>query len=232
MALEGSLTYLEITHLFQVIGGAQKSGVLEITWEDRWARILFERGRLVNAQSNRTREGIGADLVAARFLTPRQLEGALELQRADGFSPRRLGAILCDELGVRPQDLERLLRRRFELIVFDVFSWPGGRFVFEPREPADARDRFHVDPMEFILGVGMEAGLLAEEGIEREKAGRKRRHVLLLDEDPGVVRLCREHWQRRGLWVTCCDDAGDLLEHLSDLGSTAPVVVVSETRQG
>ena len=47
MALEGTLSYFDITHLFQVVGGARKSGVLEISWEERRAKVLFERGRLV-----------------------------------------------------------------------------------------------------------------------------------------------------------------------------------------
>lgn len=174
MALEGTLNYLDITHLFQVVGGAQKSGVLEITWEDRRAKILFERGRLIKAESNRFRKGIGSLLVDAGYLSQDALERALATQRSEGSAARRLGAILCDDFGVQSQDIERQLRRQFELIVFDIFSWPGGRFVFEFNEPASARDRFHVDPVEFILGVGIEAGLLAEEGIEREKAGKER----------------------------------------------------------
>jgi hypothetical protein len=228
MPLEGTLHYLDIAHLFRVVGGAQKSGVLEITWDDRRARMKFERGRLTNAESNRFRQGIGTILVQAGYLTEHDLERALEVQRSEGSGARRLGGILCDEFGVRPEDIERQLRHQFELIAFDVFSWPGGRFTFEFREPEAVHDRFHVDPVEFILAVGIEAGLLAEEGIGRQEAVKVKRHVLFLEEDPALLSRYRDHWQRKGFWVMCCDAAREFAGYLTECGGDLPIVVVSD----
>lgn len=166
MSLEGTLNYLELAHLFQVIGHSKKSGVLQISWEERHAKMLFELGRLTNAESNRFSQGLGTLLVRAGLLTQENLDRALALQANEGGT-RRLGGILCDEFGLKPEDLEGQLRRQFEQLALDVFSWPGGRFVFDAHDPKGARDRFHVDPIDFILSVGIEAGFLADQGLRQ-----------------------------------------------------------------
>ena len=168
MALEGTLNYLEIADLLRVIGRSQKSGVMEIVCGDRQARLYFERGALVCAQSNRFHDGVGTLLLRAGLLSEAALENALNIQKTDGGG-RRLGAILVDEFGLRPEDIEEVLRHQFERIAFDVFSWPGGTFVFRFTKPSDVTERFRLDPADFILGVGIQGGLLAQEGVSREK---------------------------------------------------------------
>jgi len=228
MALEGTLNYLDIAHLLQVVGASLKSGVLEISWEDREARLFFERGNLVRADANRFHEGIGTILVNARLLTEEELEEALARQRSEGGS-RRLGAILCEDFKLRPNDIERLLRRQFEQIVFDVFSWPGGRFVFHFQEPSAAADRFRIDAMEFILNVGIQAGLLAAEGVERATSKPEERPLIFLEHDPGLLLSYQQYWRRKGRRVSCF---GRVEEVLGSLGTwershRAPVLVAN-----
>lgn len=170
MALEGTLNYLEIAHLLQVIGRSRKSGVMEIVYEERQAHLFFDRGDLVCARSNRFLEGIGTLLVRAGLLCDTDLEKALGIQRVHGDG-RRLGGIVADEFGIRPEDIEKVLRHQFERIAFDVFSWPGGSFVFQFTEPSDILERFRLDPADFILGVGIQGGLLAQEGVTRQRMG-------------------------------------------------------------
>lgn len=167
MPLEGTLRYPDIANLVKVVESSKKSGVLEIRWEEREARLFLQRGRLVRAESNRISEGIGTLLVKAGVLDPEALEQALEIQRAEG-AERRLGAILCDEFSVQSADIERLLRGQFERIVHDVFSWPGGELRFHFQDPEAVLDRFNLDAMDFILQVGIRAGVLAEEELEKE----------------------------------------------------------------
>lgn len=168
MALEGTLSYMDIEHLLKVVESSRKSGVLEISWQDREARLFLQEGRLVRAESNRNHDGIGTLLVRSGILREEQLEQALALQREEG-GRRRLGAILCDEFGVSAADTQRLLCHQFEAIVYDVFSWPGGSFVFHIQEAEQVLDRFHLAPVEFLLQVGIQAGLLAQEGAQRER---------------------------------------------------------------
>jgi CheY-like chemotaxis protein len=228
MSLEGTLSYLDIAHLLQVVGRGQKSGVLTISWEGSEAKLFFEEGRLVRAESNKVHENLGTLLVQVELLGSEELEEALSIQRSDGGA-RRFGAILCDEFGVRHEEIVRLLRRQFEGIVFDVFSWPTGRFVFHFEHPNDPPDRFHLDAVDFILEVGIQAGLLAEEGLDRETADPERPHLIFLEDDPDLLARYRDHWRRKAHRVTCFSRAEDVLSYLasSDPEAPPPVLIVS-----
>jgi hypothetical protein len=213
MALEGTLSYLDIAHLLQVVGTSKKTGVLEISWQERRARLLFERGGLIRAESNRSYEGIGTLLVNAGVLGPAQLEAALSAQRDDPRR-RRLGAILCDELGLEPEALQQMLRRQFEDIVFDVFSWPGGSFVFQFSSPEEIEERFTIDAVEFILDVGVQAGLLAEEGMDRSGADPAQVPVALLMGDATLLGVAVGTWRRKGHQVVACERVEELMGFL------------------
>jgi len=215
MALEGTLNYLDIAHLLQVVGTAKKTGVLEISWQERKARLFFENGGLIRAEANRAYTCIGTLLVNAGVLAREQLEAALATQRGDARR-RRLGAILCDELGVEPSALQQMLRRQFEDVVFDVFSWPGGSFVFHFALPVEIEERFCIDAVEFILDVGVQAGLLADEGVDRAGgADPARVPVALLVGDHTLSRTVLDTLRRKGHQVVVCERVDELLGFLA-----------------
>ncbi|MHB8765700.1 MAG: DUF4388 domain-containing protein [Deferrisomatales bacterium] len=225
MALEGTLSYLDISHLLQVVGSSRKSGVLEIWWEDREARLLFREGRLIRAESNRVYLAIGALLLESRLVAEEELARALEIQQAEGGG-RRLGTILCDDLGVSPEAIERLLRHQFERVVYDLFSWPGGHFAFQFEDPGEGLDRFHLNPAEFILGVGIQAGLLAQDAVEREQRDPDRPPFMLLLRRPELAERCRAHWRRKGHRVTVCERPEEVLGCLGEWDVSEPLPVV------
>ncbi len=227
MALEGTLNYLDISHLLQVVGAARKSGVLEIWWEDREARLLFRDGRLIRAESSRVQLAIGTLLVQSQLVTEEVLSAALARQGAEA-GRRRLGVVLCEEFGVAPAAIEGLLRHQFERVVYELFSWPGGHFAFQFGDPGEGLDRFHLNPAEFILEVGVQAGLLAQEGVERAQSDPTRVPFVLYLEDRELANLCRDHWRRRGHRVTACEGAQEVLGCLGEWGpgEALPVLVV------
>jgi hypothetical protein len=192
--------------------------------------MLFEGGRITCAESDRGREGIGEQLVQSGILRREDLERALAAQAAEAAAssqPRRLGAILCDDFGVLAEDIERVLARQFEQIVLEAFSWSGGSFAFEFGEPAEVRERFHLDPVEFILSVGIQAGLLAKEGIEQERSAVSRPPVLFYDHDAELsARFCTA-LRGKGWQVTAFSQAEEVLGSLkrSGVGPRPPVVV-------
>lgn len=227
MALEGTLSYLDVAHLFQVVGATRKTGVLEVATQGRWARLLFERGDLTCAQSNACHEGIGTLLVKAGLLTADDLERALGVQRAEGPGSRRLGAILCDQFGVEPDDIERLLRRQFERVVLDVFSWSSGRFVFRFAEPGEGAERFQLDAVEFILAVGIQAGFLADRALDLERAAPGRPRLVFVDADEARLTRYREHWQRKGYPISTCSDPAGAAEVLAgEAEGSRPILLV------
>ncbi|GAB4260224.1 MAG: hypothetical protein Kow0092_08980 [Deferrisomatales bacterium] len=235
MALEGTLSYLDIAHLLKVVESSEKSGVLDIRWQERSARLFFQRGRLIRAESNRCDQGIGTLLVQARRLRREDLTKALAVQAQEG-GQRRLGAILCDDFGVDAEEMERFLAMQFERIVYDVFSWPGGTFTFEFHEPEAVLDRFALDPVDFILRVGIRAGLLAEEGVERERGDPEGRLVLALLRDPRLREGCCRAAQGSEIRLVACESTEQLLDRIAaaEAGSRpcAAVVELSEGEDG
>jgi len=229
MALEGTLSYMDISHLLKVVGSSQKSGTLEVRWQQRQARLYFQQGRLLRAESNRIRDGIGTLLVRAGILDTADLDRALSIQEQEG-NTRRLGAILSDDLGVQPEEIHRLLLEQSLQIVYDVFSWPGGRFRFEFRDLSQPLDRFHHDAVRFIEEVGVQAGYLAREGTAQEEEGAGRPPVLLLVPEPELAERCRAYWRQKGHRVTLCEHVEEALDLLSSRASSGakPVVILED----
>lgn len=227
MALEGTLNYLDIEHLLTVLGSSEKSGVLEIWSGDREARLYLQRGRLLRAESNQEHESLGALLVGAGVISQGDLEHALSIQGKENES-RRLGAILSDEFGVSPEDVQGQLRAQFESIVYDVFRWPSGRFAFHFQEPEKVLDRFNLNPAQFMLQLGIQTGLLAREGIERVFEAESRRHLCFLLEDRETLERVGEFWKEKGARVTCCRTLEELFEKVGDGETPADVVATDQ----
>jgi hypothetical protein len=227
MALEGTLSYMDISHLLRVVGSAQKSGILEIRWQQRQARLHFQQGRLLRAESNRIRDGIGTLLVRSGILDAADLERALSTQETEG-NTRRLGAILSDDFGVKPEEIHRLLLEQSLQIVYDVFSWPGGRFRLEFRDPAGRMDRFHHDAIQFIEEVGVQAGYLAREGAAQEEGDAGLPPILLLMPEAEFAERCRAFWRQKGHRVTLCERLEEALDLVTEKTPrrSKPVVIL------
>lgn len=221
MPLEGTLSYRDLAHLLQVVGASKKSGVLEIRYEDRLARLVFRDGRLIRAESNQRHPGLGELLVQAGALTTRDLQRALGRQSAEG-EERRIGTLLCEEFGVAPETIQEVLSRQFRDIVFDVLRWPGGTFRFEFGEPDEVMDRFSLNPSAFILDVGIQAGFLAEEGLAREDATLDAPRIVVELGDPRLRDACARMWRRKRKKVVVVPDPGRLATVLGDWPTEAP----------
>lgn len=162
MGLSGELGYREIADIFNMVETTKKSGVLRLSCPSGSARIFFEWGELIRAESSTATDPVGALLVERGLLSAEELAEALDIQRAEGGG-RRLGCILVDEFSVSEEDIQLVLSLQFKTIVSDVIRWPGGVFEFDFELPEGASDRFTLSGSEFLMEVGIEAGLLAKD---------------------------------------------------------------------
>ena len=78
---------------------------------------------------------LGQQLLRAGKLTERELERALEMQKA-GDEERRIGELLLEQGSVEESDLEQHLRFQIEEAVYDLMAWEEGEFRFEERPEA------------------------------------------------------------------------------------------------
>lgn len=133
MAIEGPLAELSIQDVLQLLELAHKTGVLTVR-SDRLndeAIIHFSRGAIVFAVRRRSTRRLGQLLIRAGRLTQRELDRALEIQRAD--PSLRLAEILLELGSIGEEELERQLRFQMEETIYEVMPWGDGYFKFEER---------------------------------------------------------------------------------------------------
>lgn len=169
MPLQGKLGFRELADLLRVVDVRQKSGVLRIRWEARNAKLFFNRGELLRAESSQFSDRIGDVLVSRGVLARPDVDRALARQAEEG-GRRRLGAILHDDYGVADATIQGALTAQFTAIVFDLLSWPEGIFEFDFTPPSQMPERFALGATDFILRVGIEAGLLTGEDLKGMRA--------------------------------------------------------------
>jgi tetratricopeptide (TPR) repeat protein len=133
MAIEGPLKELSIQDVLQLLQLADKTGVLTVR-SDRLndeAIVHFSKGDIVFAVRRRSTRRLGQLLIRAGKLTQRELDRALELQRAD--PTRRLAELLLEMGSITEEELERQLRFQMEETIYELMGWDEGYFKFEER---------------------------------------------------------------------------------------------------
>jgi tetratricopeptide (TPR) repeat protein len=150
MAIEGPLKELSIQDVLQLLQLADKTGVLTVRSErlNDEAIVHFSRGDIVFAVRRRSTRRLGQLLIRAGKLTQRELDRALELQRAD--PTRRLAEILLEMGSITEDELERQLRFQMEETIYELMAWDEGYFKFEERTEIAAQrllSRVRVDSL-------------------------------------------------------------------------------------
>jgi hypothetical protein len=140
MALRGNLRDFSLPDVFQLVTLSGKTGVLHIKRTGAEGSVWFRDGEVFFAQSDWHREPLGTRLVTAGKITPSALSRALEVQRAEAPSGRRLGQILVDEGYTSEKVLEAFVQEQIQDTIFDLFRWDEGDFDFETLESAPEED--------------------------------------------------------------------------------------------
>jgi hypothetical protein len=157
MALEGTIRDFGLPDIFQLIGLQRKTGLLTLTNEKdgESVTVTFENGMVVMADSSarRLEDRLGNVLVKQGKVTRERLDEALGVQKQ---TLQRLGHILTGASAITSRDLRDALAVQISQIVFRVFRWRDGRYLFAPSESVDY-DRENFVPMstDFILMEGI-----------------------------------------------------------------------------
>ena len=157
MALEGTIRDFGLPDIFQLIGLQRKTGLLTLTNEkdDESVTVTFENGMVVMADSSarRLEDRLGNVLVKQGKVTRERLDEALAVQRQ---TLQRLGHVLVSGSAITAKDLRDALQVQISQIVFRVFRWRDGHYLFAPSDAVDY-DRENFAPMsaDFILMEGI-----------------------------------------------------------------------------
>ncbi len=127
MGISGNLNTMQLSELLQWLSLGQKTGTLLIEGHGVEKRIYFQGGRINSSSSSDQREYLGHFLVSHGYITEEELKMAMEVQEESNIL---LGKILVMINAIAETDLLRLMRKKAEESIYDVFLWMEGNFEF------------------------------------------------------------------------------------------------------
>ncbi len=136
MGITGNLRTMQLGELLQWLSLGSKTGTLLIDGHGVEKRIYFHDGRIASTSSSNEREYLGHFLVSHGFITEEELKMAMEVQEE---SQILLGKILVMINAIAEADLLRLMRKKAEESIYDVFLWTEGDFEFIDGEGVDQK---------------------------------------------------------------------------------------------
>jgi hypothetical protein len=136
VGITGNLKTMQLSELLQWLALGQKTGTLLIEGHGIEKRIYFQQGRLSFTSSSDQREYLGHFLVSHGYINEDELKKAMEVQEE---SKILLGRILLMINAISETDLLRLLKKKAEESIYDVFLWEDGTFEFIDGELPDTK---------------------------------------------------------------------------------------------
>lgn len=127
MGITGNLKTMQLSELLQWLSLGLKTGTLLIEGHGVEKRIYFQNGRVYSSSSSDQREYLGHFLVSHGYITEEELKMAMEVQEESSIL---LGKILVMINAISETDLLRLMRKKAEESIYDVFLWEAGEFEF------------------------------------------------------------------------------------------------------
>lgn len=131
MSITGNLRTLEFAELLQWLAQGQKTGALVIKNGQAQKRIYFKGGRIISSESNNSAEHLGTFMVREGLLDEETLARALKLQESTQIL---LGKVLVTLGTISEEELTRILQRKTEESLYELFNWTEGDFNFVPDE--------------------------------------------------------------------------------------------------
>jgi len=127
MSVSGNLKTMPPGDLLQWLSLGQKTGTLCVRSKGVEKKIFFRNGRVISSASNDPREYLGQFLMSHGYITEPELMKAMEVQAQSRIL---LGKILVMIDVINEEDLQRLMRRKAEEEIYDIFLWNEGEFEF------------------------------------------------------------------------------------------------------
>jgi hypothetical protein len=223
MALEGTLRDFSLADILQLISLQSKTGLLTLKSAQDTVTLGFTEGRLCSAESSAKRMDtrLGTVLVKTGRLKPDALSKALETQSQ---TLQRLGYILLKSGACSADDLRDGLEIQIRKIVYALFRWTDGDYVFDQQDHIDYDHEF-VTPI-LIESLLMEGARMIDEwpivekvvpstsmvfqkvptsqpvmfGVEEvEETGDRTLEKRLKKEKAGPIKVSQNEWAVYGL---------------------------------
>lgn len=169
--------------ILQLLATGKKTGILELQTATRQKEVAFKNGNIIYASSvNSAEDLLGNMLLRRGKITKADLERAITLHKQTG---RQLGTTLIDMNLFEKEEITEGLKLQIEEIVYNLFSWQEGDFVFhEGSEPKNAPFLIEMNTMNVI----MEGTRRIDEWMEVQKVLPPDEVLIALAKSPKVNR--------------------------------------------
>jgi hypothetical protein len=150
MSLSGNLKTVSFSDILQLLAGGKKTGMLEVKTSSRQKEVAFKDGNITHASSvNSAEDLLGNMLLRRGKISKVDLERAIALHKQTG---RQLGTTLIDMNLFEKNDIAECLRLQIEEIVYNLFAWKEGDFIFhEGVTPKNAPFWVELNTMNVIM---------------------------------------------------------------------------------
>ncbi len=194
MSFTGNLKTVAFPDILQLLSSGKKTGILVITKGSVQKEICFKEGNIIYAHSKNAEEDfLGNLLLKQGRISKVDLERALYLHKSTG---KKLGMVLVDmELFAR-EEISKCLKLQIEEIVYNLFGWHGGEFVFQEGKLPQEKDFFvELNTMNML----MEGTRRIDEWVEIQKGLPRDNELLTVVLSPemkgGEVTLSLDQFQ-------------------------------------
>ncbi|HHS49882.1 MAG TPA: DUF4388 domain-containing protein [candidate division Zixibacteria bacterium] len=134
MGFEGNLSSVSFADILQLLGMGKKTGTLFIERDENRKEVCFKEGSIIWATSNNDAELLENSLLKQSKLTKDDLIKAKEVME---LTSKSLPSTLVF-LGLMPKEqVAEMMMKHIENLIYEVFSWEDGAFVFKDKELPD-----------------------------------------------------------------------------------------------
>ena len=165
IGLSGDLKTVSLADLLQLISTSRKTGMLSVfrsfdaelkpkrpvSGGIQKKEIYFLKGNIIYATSFGSEdELLGSLLLRKRNISKADLDKAINLQKF--FSNKRLGTVLFEMRLLTRDELSKCLKYQIEEIIYNLFGWTLGEFVFlEGKPPPSDQVTTQINTMNMVM---------------------------------------------------------------------------------
>ncbi len=134
MSFQGSLKSVSFPDVLQLLTLSKKTGTLILRRDNVEKRVYLKNGAIIYADSNLLEDKFDNLLLSTGSITLDELKKARKVQELTG---KDLSSTLVYLNLITKEKIAELSRRYVENIVFSLFSWEDGEFIFEEGQLPD-----------------------------------------------------------------------------------------------
>jgi hypothetical protein len=156
MALKGNLQDFGTTQLLNLVHLARKTGALQFSKDNNepsqrdTSELFFRQGKLIHALMSGYDGMLTSMLEKSGKLPPEQAD--VIRRRSKDMDDKRLAMILIQNGYVSREDVVQSATRYIQEIVYRLFTWREGEFLFDPdKQPHNSRITVPIDLANIIM---------------------------------------------------------------------------------